>query len=72
MNPLLRPADVAEIFDTSTRTVLRWAASGELASIRVGKVVRFRAADVEAFVEAHAERGERSADVVPMRGGAAQ
>ena len=57
MNQLHRPDAVAEILGTSTRTILRWAASGELASVRIGKVVRFRAEDVEAFIEAHAERG---------------
>lgn len=42
--------DAASILGVSTRQVLRWAATRELACVRLGpKCVRFRLADVEAF-----------------------
>ena len=58
MNPLLRPDAVAQIVGVSTRTILRWAAAGEIPHIRIGKVVRFRATDVETFIESHAGRSD--------------
>lgn len=52
---LLRPPEVARLLACSTKTVYAWAASGFLPSVRLGRLVRFRAADVRRFVEVHAE-----------------
>jgi excisionase family DNA binding protein len=52
--PLLRPEAVAEILACSPKTVYAWAASGLLPSVRLGRLVRFRPADVCGFIEAHA------------------
>jgi excisionase family DNA binding protein len=57
--PLLRPEAVARFLACSPKTVYAWAASGLLPSIRLGRLVRFRPADVQRFVEAHAEARER-------------
>ena len=52
----LAPAsDVARLLACSSKTVYAWAASGYLASVRLGRLVRFKAGDVSKFVEAHAE-----------------
>ena len=53
--PLLRPSEVARLLSCSNKTVYAWAASGYLPSVRLGRLVRFRAGDVRQFVEAHAE-----------------
>jgi excisionase family DNA binding protein len=45
---VLRPAEIAEFFEVTTRTVRRWADSGLLPSFRtIGGQRRFRWADVK-------------------------
>lgn len=53
--PLLKPEAVARLLACSPKTVYAWAASGLLPSVRLGRLVRFRPADVRRFIEAHAE-----------------
>jgi excisionase family DNA binding protein len=53
--PLLQPPEVARLLACSTKTVYTWAASGFRPSVRLGRLVRFRAGEVKRFVEAHAE-----------------
>jgi excisionase family DNA binding protein len=57
--PLLRPEAVARLLACSPKTVYAWAASGLLPSVRLGRLVRFRPADVQRFVEAHTEDAPR-------------
>lgn len=48
---LLTPGEVATLCRVSKSTVSRWAADGSLESVRLSpKVLRFRRADVEAFI----------------------
>jgi excisionase family DNA binding protein len=48
---LLTPTEVAELCRTSKTTVFRWADDGRLPILRLSdKVIRFRRADVEAFI----------------------
>jgi excisionase family DNA binding protein len=57
--PLLKPEAVAQLLACSPKTVYAWAASGSIPSVRLGRLVRFRPADVQRFVETHTEaRGE--------------
>lgn len=42
-------ADVAKLKQVSTRTVMRWVATGRLRALRVGRVVRFAVSDVDAM-----------------------
>jgi excisionase family DNA binding protein len=49
--PLLTPEAVAEILDVSIRTLRRHAASGALRPVRIGRLVRYRPADVLRFIE---------------------
>lgn len=53
-SPLLTVEDVARQLAVATRTVYEWAAEGRLPSIKLGRgrVLRFRQAAVDAFVEA--------------------
>jgi len=47
---LLTIPEVAARMRVSTRTVSRWIASGELVCIRIGRVVRVPAEDVDALM----------------------
>jgi excisionase family DNA binding protein len=59
MEQYLTAADVATMLQVHMETVLRWARTGELAGAKLGKLWRFRRADVDAFVQrqqpAHAD-----------------
>jgi excisionase family DNA binding protein len=48
---LLTPEQVAEMLAVSKRQVYRLAAIGELRHVRMGKLVRFREADIASYVE---------------------
>jgi excisionase family DNA binding protein len=53
---LLTYADVAERFATTERHVRQLQERKQLPSVRVGRLVRFRAEDVDAYVESQAGR----------------
>lgn len=57
--PLLRAWQVADLLGQTTRWVLDQAAAGELPSFKVGKSVRFRASEVEVWLDAR-RRGVQS------------
>ena len=50
LEQLLTPEAVAEILDVSVRTLRRHAASGLLRPARIGRLVRYRPADVLRFI----------------------
>ena len=59
--PLLSSADVAELLDVSERTLEFWRYAGKgPAYVKVGKRVRYRPADVEAYLEAQRQGGDAS------------
>lgn len=43
---LLKPAEAAEFLSLGESTIYRMAASGELPSVKIGRSVRFRRADL--------------------------
>lgn len=51
IEPLLTAADVALLLKVARRTVYQLHREGELASVNIGAAVRFRPADVRAYVE---------------------
>lgn len=51
--PYLRSEDLQRIFSVSRRTVAQWVADKRLPFFRVGSVVRFDPAAVEAFAQEH-------------------
>ena len=53
---LIRPRDVGRKLGLSTPHVYTLAAAGEIPSIKLGRAVRFRPADVEAFIRDHRRR----------------
>ena len=54
---LLTPAEVAVMFRVDPKTVTRWARAGRLSAIRtIGGHRRFRASEVERFLEDVQER----------------
>lgn len=52
-------ADVAAACGASDRTIRRWVATGRLAAVRFGGLVRIRRTDLDAFAEAKAVRSVR-------------
>ena len=48
---LLTRQEVAERLGVSSRTVARFVSRGELARVKLGRVARFREADVRALIE---------------------
>ncbi|MEW8381531.1 MAG: helix-turn-helix domain-containing protein [Candidatus Thiodiazotropha taylori] len=61
---LLTPEDVAEILGVTTHTLAVWRCEGRygLAFIKTGRLVRYRADDVMAFIEARTQQSVRLAD----------
>ena len=57
---LLSREDLAQAWGTSTRTIDRLVASGELSAVRIGRSVRFRPADIEPWLEQQAKRSRGS------------
>ena len=51
--PLLTIGDVAGEFQVPARTVRRWIADGDLPVVRVGRLVRIRPRDRDAFIREH-------------------
>jgi excisionase family DNA binding protein len=69
--PLLTAREVADRLGLTPATVLRWARAGELPGFRLGRALRFREADLEAWLEAHAT-GAAPQGGVSQPGGRAQ
>ncbi len=54
---LMRPRDVARKLGLSIPHVYTLAAAGTLPSIKLGRAVRFRPADVDTFIREHRRGG---------------
>jgi excisionase family DNA binding protein len=50
---LLRPADVAKALSLSVPRIYQLAAEGEIASVKMGKSLRFDPEDVMAYIRSH-------------------
>jgi excisionase family DNA binding protein len=48
--PLLTTDQVADLLQISRRSVERLEESGQLLSVRIGRLVRYRSEDVDAFI----------------------
>lgn len=68
---LLTAREVADQLGFMPATVLRWAGSGQLPSIKVGRAVRFRQAEIDAWLEQQ-ERATPTRGVLATPNGAAQ
>lgn len=47
---VLTAAEVATILDTSERQVIRWAASGEIPAVQLGRMWRFSKTRIETLI----------------------
>ncbi len=54
---LLTVGDVSQIVKVSERTIWKWVKSGDLPSVRLGRLVRVRPQDLDVFVEARTTAG---------------
>ena len=50
MDRFYTPAEVAELLKTTRRTVYNWIEKGQLKSVKAGKLVRIKRADLEEFI----------------------
>lgn len=50
LDSLLTVESVAHLFMVSSTTIRNWAKNGQLPAIKIGRLWRFRRADVEAWV----------------------
>jgi excisionase family DNA binding protein len=57
---LLTPQEVAAMFRMKAERVMEWARQGLLPRVKMGKFVRFRRSDVEAFIARQAQDRERA------------
>ncbi|MGH3261035.1 MAG: helix-turn-helix domain-containing protein, partial [Trebonia sp.] len=53
LTSLLTDRDVAAVLAVRPDTVRRWAARGELPSVRLGRLLRFRSEDVDRWIAGH-------------------
>lgn len=52
IEPLLTARELAELLGLSASTVLDWFEAGRLPGFKLGRAVRFRESEVEAWLEA--------------------
>jgi excisionase family DNA binding protein len=48
--PLMTAQEVADALGLSALTILHWASDGRLPSLKLGRAVRFRPEDINAFL----------------------
>ena len=54
---LLNVKEVAKALQCSPRAVAAWTASGELVSVKLGRLRRYRPEDVETFIQSNLSNG---------------
>jgi len=63
MEKLLTPQEIAEVLGVQPSTIYQWTHQGYIPHVKLGKFVRFRAKDVEKWVERKASNGKRTRKV---------
>jgi len=51
MDQFYTPAEIADMLKTTRRTVYKWIEKGHLKSVKAGKLVRIKRADLEEFID---------------------
>jgi excisionase family DNA binding protein len=63
---LLTAREVGEVLGVASETILRWSRAGKLPAIRLPSgAIRYREADIDAWLAAHATSPKR--DIPPLR-----
>jgi len=57
MEKLLTPQEIADILGVQPSTIYQWTHQGYIPHVKLGKFVRFKAKDVEKWVERKEESG---------------
>ena len=60
MERLLDTAEIAEQLNMSVSTIRKWVHFGFIPHVKLGRAVRFREKDVEAWIEERTEKGRAS------------
>lgn len=55
-DPLLKPEQAAEYLQLNEQTVRDMASQGRLPKVKIGRALRFRLSDLNAWVEARAQK----------------
>jgi excisionase family DNA binding protein len=58
--PLLDVHEAARFLGVKVRTMYEWSAAGVVPSLKVGRLLRFRRSDLEAWLDANARGGPAS------------
>lgn len=53
---MMTPRDVAKLLNVSLRMVYIWLARKDIPSIKIGRVVRIRKSELEAFLDGHSRQ----------------
>ena len=53
---MMTPRDVAKLLNVSLRMVYVWLARKDIPSIKIGRVVRIRKSELEAFLNGHSRQ----------------
>jgi hypothetical protein len=61
-SPLYTPAEVAEIFRRSTRTIRTWSLEGRLTRVKIGSATYYRRAEVDALLFGDASENDALSD----------
>ena len=54
---MLNSAEIADMLGMSMSTIRKWVHYGFIPHVKLGRAVRFREKDVEAWIEERAEKG---------------
>lgn len=54
-DPLLTPAEASDYLRVAEGTIRNMASAGEIPKVKVGKLLRFRRSDLNAWIEARAQ-----------------
>jgi len=57
MNRLLTPEQIAELLGVKQSTIYQWTHQGFIPHVKVGRLVRFREADIEKWLEKRSAKG---------------
>ena len=57
MERMLNSAEIADVLGMSVSTIRKWVHYGYIPHVKLGRAVRFREKDVEAWIEERAEKG---------------
>ena len=59
MKKLIDSKELAEVMQVSIRTIYGWASKGIIPSIKIGRLLRFKVENVEAWIDKNTCKGRK-------------